>query len=818
MPPVEVLQEQAKPKPKRRVVRTHHYRRPAPKPQQRVAAQPQAPAPGNYVDYPTNGVEMSPVPGATIPVSKYPGGVSTVSSQDLARQSYTDTAEDVLQQRVPSVVIDDLQGNAFQTNIQYRGFESSPVDGVSQGLAVYENGVRINESFGDIVNFDVLPEVAMKSMSIISGNPVYGLNALGGALTIQMKNGFTYHGADMTVSGGSYGRAQGTLEIGQQSGNWAVYWGGERITDDGYRDFSGSQIRRMYGDLGFKNDRVEMHLNLTAANNDVGVTAAAPIQLLNLSWKRTFTSPQTTNNKVLMPSFNATVKLNPHWSLNGVLYYRRFEQSHVDGNVTDAAPCSDNSNYLCVDGDPAYDQNGNRMPSEVNGKPGQGELDYTSQTANSWGTSLQAVNKTTILGRHNQFLIGSSYDYGDVRFDSSAELGVFKPKFVVAGTGLFFADDPSNPDSAANNLGPRSLDTKNTYVGVYFSDTYDLTDRLTATVGGRYNYAKIQMTDLTGLDPFLNGTNTYTRFNPDAGLTYKLTPHASLYGGYSEANRAPVAAELACADPNHPCLIESFLTADPHLKQVVAHTWELGVRGDRHNVWQSHDQLQWGVGLFRTENTDDIIPEYSSTAGRGVFVNGGNTLRQGIEANIAYQTQKWRAYANYAYIRATFESNMILASANNPYADPNLCPGGSGDTACIAVHPGDYMPGIPKNRFKIGGEYWVTPKWKIGSDILAVSSQYLYGDESNQNKQLPGYMTVSLHTSYQITPRIQLYALANNIFDVHYGVYGTFFDTGAGNEGAAADPKLGANFFTNPRSITPGPPAVIYAGAKIKLW
>ncbi len=110
------------------------------------------------------------------------------------------------------------------------------------------------------------------------------------------------------------------------------------------------------------------------------------------------------------------------------------------------------------------------------------------------------------------------------------------------------------------------IDTTNEYVGVYFSDTLDLTRALSLTVGGRYNYAKLDIDNLNP-DPAtgdkLSGSHTYERFNPMGGLTYKIAPGLSVYGSYAEANRAPTAAELACADPENPCLIESFLTADP---------------------------------------------------------------------------------------------------------------------------------------------------------------------------------------------------------------------------------------------------------------
>ena len=99
---------------------------------------------------------MSPLGGSEIPIDKVPGSVSTVSSADISRQKQVITPE-TLAQRIPGIVLDDYQGNEFQKDVQFRGFESSPLNGVPQGLAVYQNGVRINEAFGDIVNWDFIP-------------------------------------------------------------------------------------------------------------------------------------------------------------------------------------------------------------------------------------------------------------------------------------------------------------------------------------------------------------------------------------------------------------------------------------------------------------------------------------------------------------------------------------------------------------------------------------------------------------------------------------------------------------------------------------
>ncbi len=676
------------------------------------------------------------------------------------------------------------------------------------------------ESFGDIVNWDFLPDNAIDGISIIGANPVFGLNAIGGAALIVMRDGFNFQGVEIDSRFGSFGRRQGSMAVGQRSGIWGAFVAGELIHDDGFRDFSSAEIRRMYADIGVKNDGVELHLNYTGADNNVGVTAAAPEQLLNLGWNRTFTSPQTTDNKLSMLSLNGSLKASPSLTFSGVGYYRWFQQKHVDGNISDAAPCDNNAGVLCIDGDsteqlfgtgPGVNGDGS-IPSTVGDL--LGSLDRTSEDARSYGGSLQGVDTTRLFGLGNRFLVGASYDHGTVDYTASSELGVFAPLFVVDGLGITL--------TGPNDVAARNLTTQNDYVGVYFSDTLDLTTKLALTVGGRYNFARIKIEDNTGLAPELNGDSTYERFNPMAGLTYEISKGLTLYGSYAEANRAPTAAELACADKDNPCLIESFLTADPALKQVVSRTFELGVRGQLAS-WGNDERLQWSAGLFRTENQDDIITIADQTSGRGYFQNAGDTLRQGIEAGLQYQNRRWQAYANYAYIDATFRTANILASPNNPSDAAFDCAGGpgtptvDGDPVCIQVSPGDRLPGIPRHRFKAGFDYRLTPKWKFGADLIAASDQIFFGDEGNDNAPLGGYAKVDLRTSYDVTDHIQIYGIVDNAFDAHYGLFGNFFNTGDANSAAEADPSTGGSFFTNARTITPAPPVAAYGGVKVRF-
>ena len=105
---------------------------------------------------------------------------------------------------------------------------------------------------------------------------------------------------------------------------------------------------------------------------------------------------------------------------------------------------------------------------------------------------------------------------------------------------------------------------------------------------------------------------------------------------------------LACANPLQPCLLPSFLTNDPPLKQVVSQTWEAGVRGEKTSA---NERLNWSVGYFRSLNINDILTVQSEIIGRSSFENAGNSLRQGVEAKIDYWTGSLFTYASYSFVK-----------------------------------------------------------------------------------------------------------------------------------------------------------------------
>jgi TonB-dependent Receptor Plug Domain len=410
-------------------------------------------------------------PGA-VDRDKIPSNVQVLTTSDFDHA----TAPDLLQAIVrglPGVALSDQTGNQFQLDINYRGFVASPVIGTPQGLAVYQNGVSINEVFGDIINWDFLPENAINRMTLVPSNPIYGLNAIGGALSLEMKNGFTYHGVQIEVSGGSFGRTTTSVQAGGQTGNLSGYVTADAIDDAGWREDSPSRLRRMYTDFGARGDNnTEFHLAFTGADNHFGALAATPVEMLAQNWSSVFTTPQTTDNQLAFFTGSASWKPTDTLTYQAVAYYRHFQQAHVDGNGTNAqnAGCPDPT-VLCL---PNLDGTVSNLTTTTGrtvpatgplASAVLGEIDRTWTTTNSFGGSAQAASSATVFGHSNNGVIGASVDRGLVQFVTTSELGTISgiPP-TVQGTGLFI-DQPSG-DVAPVGLGAQTL-----YTGLYATDT-----------------------------------------------------------------------------------------------------------------------------------------------------------------------------------------------------------------------------------------------------------------------------------------------------------------------------------------------------------
>ena len=752
-------------------------------------------------------VTATAIPGTSIDIDKIPGNVQILNAGDLTRNGAANLTG-ALNSNLSSININDDLDDPFQPDILYRGFEASPVLGTPQGLAVYQNGVRINEAFGDTVNWDLFPDIAIDKVELVSSSPVYGLNALGGAISVTMKNGFTYQGADLELSGGSYGQRALTGQAGFKSGEFGFYVAGRALDWDGWRQFSNDRMRELYAVASMHNDTVTLDLSYTRADNMMNGQGSAPLQELAVNRSWVFTGPQTNINTLDFFTFNGTLKLTDSWSVQSVLYYRNYAQTVSNGNTTNYEACTNLAGILCQpDGvTPLTNAAGQNLPDISDGGANViGENDFETIHAWSRGITLQVTDNESFAGYENQFTAGAALDYASTSFYTGAQIGLINSSLLVLPSNLI-VDTPENSAAAVANGDPVpvSVDSVNKSLGLYLTDTFNITSDLAVTASGRYNISHINLADQEGSN--LSGYNRFVHFNPAIGATYKILPTMTVYGGFSGSTRTPTASEIECSNSLTPCLLPTNLAGDPpNLHQVISHTTELGLRGRLPAVTGADSELSYNLSVFRTLLKADIYGIATSLS-QGFFQNIGDTRRQGVEAGLNYRTPSWSAYVNYSFVQAEFRSPLVVPSPSNPYQNA------LGD---IQVEPGDHLPGIPQHRVKLGADYNILPSWKVGATVNIVSSFFYVGDESNQMAPIPGYTVVDLHSTYKPISHLELFATVNNFFNRRYGTWGILSDpTGVGAPGIPADGVTNGPGVDN-RFLSPAAPLEAFGGVRL---
>ncbi len=702
-------------------------------------------------------ISVSPVQAGGISIDKIPANVQTVGAEALEQAQSLSMAE-YMNKYMGSININDAQNNPFQPDVQYRGFTASPLLGLPQGLAVYVNGVRFNEPFGDTVNWDLIPEGAIESMVLQpASNPAFGLNSLGGSITLNTKTGFSAPGHTVEVSGGSWDRHSEEISSGWNNGTFGYFIDAKYFSEEGWRDHSRSEVMQGLGSFNWRGDDSSLDLTLAVADNALRGNGAVPEELLRLDHKAVFTHPDITRNRLFLAALQGSSWINEHSELSGNMYFRRNKSRSFNGDGSELEECdAPFPGFLCEDGDPppVTDLSGAQIP--VSDAFDGGSINTSETMQRSFGFALQTVFDYQLAERDNYLLMGASFDRGTVRFKADTELGALN------------ADRSINPSGTFLEESKVRLNTQTDTYSFYLTDTLTVTDKLDVTVSARYNHSRIVMEDQNGTA--LNGNHTFDRINPAAGLTYSLMPEFIFYGNYSEATRVPTPVELSCADPEAPCKLPNAFVSDPPLEQVVSTTWEAGFRGYFDDLLEG--ELNWNIGLFHTINSDDIIFQSTSSGATnaGFFDNIGKTRRRGIEVGLStHFFQRWRTSVNYSYIDAQYITPYKSSSPANPKRD------GNDD---IQVKKGDKIPGIPQHLFKFATDFALTPAWTLGMDMIYNGRQYLRGDEANLNNKLGAYMVFNLSTEYRFNEHITLFGKLDNVFDRRYKNFGTYGETG----------------------------------------
>ncbi|HBA66651.1 MAG TPA: energy transducer TonB [Methylococcaceae bacterium] len=741
-------------------------------------------------------VGVSPIPGSEVPIDQIPSHVQTAHADDLQKAQSISLA-DYLNRYMGSVHVNEAQNNPLQPDIYYRGFVASPLLGLPQGLSTYVNGVRFNEPFGDTVNWDLIPEGAIESMALYPSNPVYGLNSLGGAISIKTKTGFSSPKHELEVYGGSWGRHSEELTSGWNNGTFGYFIDLRHFEEDGWRDFSPTKANQGFGTLSWRGDRGSLDLTLGANDNKLLGNGAVPVQLLKEDRNAIFTHPDQTITRMFFSELEGQFDLTDKIVISGNAYFRQNRIKTFNGDDSDFEACEDpvNAGFLCEeegdDEERVVDINGNEVLASDSV---EGATNNFSQThMRSRGGTIQAAFGQDLFGHKNNLTVGVSYDYSEVHFQSDTELGSLTETRGTTRSGILVDESRVR------------LNTDTSAVGVFLSDSFSITDDLTATVAGRYNYIHMNMSDgyITDAEKNLNGSHTFERLNPSAGLTYRIFDNLTVYGSYSESARAPTPMELSCADPDAPCKLPNSFVADPPLAQVVAKTWEGGFRGDLDEFLGKVD-LKWNLGFFHAINSDDIIFQRGGDSiSEGFFSNIGKTRRYGIEAgsSVVYPQlfstiDDWYFSANYTYLNARFLSGFRVQD-----------PVDEGNEDGVWVGKGSRIPGLPEHMFKasVGVDLW--QKLLLGIDGVYSGARFFRGDEANQHAKLAGYWLFNGRAEYKITENLALFGRIDNIFDVNYSSFGVYGE---------ADEVLGDDY-EDRRFVSPGMPRAGWIGVRLSI-
>jgi len=705
-------------------------------------------------------IGTAPLPGLGTPLWQVPYNVQPFGARLLAEQPTTGIAE-FLELNANSVTINSPSGNDFQPDLSFRGFTASPLLGTPQGLSVFQDGVRINEAFADVVHWDLLPQNAIASLTLLPGsNPVFGLNTLGGALALTTKDGFRYPGASVEAYGGSFGRAFAGGEVGGASGPLAFFAAGEALHDSGWREHSATRIGRLFTRGDWRDGGDEASVSVTLADNHLSGTQALPLSMLG-NPKQPYTWPDTTDNRLAFFNATASHAFSPDAIVTANAYYRQLTTNGVNSNV--------NGDY-----DPVT-------------SPAQGFNVQSDATTRTWGASLQLTGKHILAAATHQWTLGASLDSGTTSFVQAQQDATFVNDREAIGTSPF----ATQTDVA----------TRTRYAGVYAADTIALSAQWTLVASGRYNAAQIATTDRSGANPDIDGTSNFRRFNPAIGATWQASPAVNAFASVSQGMRVPTPVELTCADPNAPCTLPNIFVADPPLQAVIATTFEAGVRG------RIGERAFYSAALYRTQLKDDIqfIGAGTGAVNAGYFANVGNTRRQGVELAAGTGIGDFSFVARYSLLDATFQTPFTESSPNNSSANAD---------GVIAVQPGDRMPGLPRNTFRFRSD-WARGPFAAGLTVLAVSSQYARGDENNRdgNGPVPGYALVSLDGTWRADRSWEIFARVENLFDRAYqnfGILGSNYFRGAGH-------TFDASLAASEQFRSPGAPFGVWIGVRYRF-
>ena len=782
--------------------------------------------------YSVDVVSPTPLPGLDRSRDNIPAPLQTATDRDFTASGALDLPA-FANRRLGGVYLNEIQGNPLQPDLNYRGYTASPLLGTPQGVSIFMDGVRLNQPFGDVVSWDLIPRLATAEMALIPGsNPVFGLNTLGGALSLRSKDGRSHPGSTLTLNGGSFGRKVTEFEHGgsvPRGFHW--YTAGNLFFEDGWRETSPSNVRQLFTKLGWQGQRTSVGLSVAYANNALLGNGLQEQRFLLRDYRSVYTKPDVTAHRSPFVNLGVQHALAPSLTFSGNGYFRyirtgtlngdsnedSFDQSVYQPNAAERAALTA-AGYT---GFPTAGENAANTPFPkwrcianvlLRDEPGEkcnGLLNRSMAQQRNYGVSGQL----SWTSQRHQVTAGAAYDGNSVNFQQSTELGYLNPDRGITPLGAF-ADGVTGGDVDGEPFDNRvNLASRIHTASLFAVDTIRLGRAVTLTASGRFNRTTID--NLDRIQPqagtgSLTGSHVFSRFNPSVGLTYR-----GLYASYSEGSRAPTAIELGCADPASPCRLPNALAGDPPLQQVVTRTVEGGVRST------GESKIRWNLGWFRADNRNDLLFVASPQTGFGYFRNFGQTLRQGIEAGVSTRVRRVTMGANYTFLDATFRSPEIVNGQANS----------SNREGRIAIVSGQRIPLVPHHMTKAYADIQFTSKFVVNVGVVGISGAIARGNENSQHQpdgrlfigpgSSPGYAVANLGGRYELHRRVELFGPINNLFDRQYYSGAQLGPTGFTAEGnfiARPFPAVGGVFPARQATFyAPGAPRGIWGGMRLRF-
>ncbi|MCC8534885.1 TonB-dependent receptor [Xanthomonas phaseoli] len=703
-------------------------------------------------------VTATPIPGTTIDAAQLPYMVQSASNAALSR-GRSNNLSDLLQRRFVGVDGNDVQGSAFQNDLTFHGFRASALPGASQGVSVYLDGVRLNEPFADIVSWDMLPEAAISTVTLMPGsNPLFGPNTLGGAVVLSTASGLTAPGLQGEASIGSGARRRLDASYGVASATgWHGFVAVTGFDENGWRAASEGRLGSVFGKVGKQGEQTEWSLSLLHGRSrligngllpDTRYTDEGPEPGLYRADRRSvYTSPDLTRNRNTLLTAQLDHRFDEDTALHALAYSRVGRRDTVNGDIGE-----DYEEFVeeCASG---YAADGSALDADCDVARTDAETLHTG-ALNTTQMRQQAQGLALNLSRQwraHALTAGVTFDRGHVRYRQFARDGWVQPdRSVVA--------DPAT-DRAFFSGVRGSTQT----LGVFLADTWALEDATHLTAAVRWNHVVVDNILSTADDGDRPRERfVYAKANPSLGLTHRLASAVTLYGSVAQNSRAPTAIELGCADPTQPCRLPTGLQADPRLEQIISRTYELGAR------WTPSADRNATLSVYRADNRDDILFLRAPDTQLGYFDNVGRTRYQGVDAALHLRSGDWQWSAGYSYLDATYRSDGQLLSGER----------------VIALRPGLRIAALPRHNLKLGME-WQRDALTLGVGVRAVSGRVASGNEDGQvanaeeGEAAPerldigtaGYALVDLQARWTINARVSLFARIDNVFDRHYATY-----------------------------------------------